>query len=188
MQVIIHWLLNDKKGIEPEELIEQISEITPDTLKNQLWENNHYNITTAISKLIEEYGRMPTKNLLSTETGLSRQTIHKHLKEFESHPIYAEEIRKFKFMTHRVLSKVYKYAMNGDVRAAKLYFEVLGYFGNQSSLNTTINTQNNYIQINQTRLSQETIKLLSTEQLNLIENIINVANPLAKIKEQAKEQ
>jgi hypothetical protein len=75
-------------------------------------------------------------------------------------------------MSDRVLAKVYKYAMNGEVKAARLYFEVMGNLGNQSGLNSTINTQNNYIQINQTKLSQETIKYLSPEQLNQIEAVL----------------
>ena len=56
-------------------------------------------------------------------------------------------------MADRVLAKVVKAASLGDMKAARLYFDVMGNYGNQSSINTTINTQNNYIQINQTKLS-----------------------------------
>ena len=60
-------------------------------------------------------------------------------------------------MTSKVLGKVFYFAVNGDVRACKLYLE---FMGNMNGLtgNTTINTQNNFIQINGTVLSQETIK------------------------------
>jgi len=166
-------LMNEKKGDELADYIEQISDIIPQCTKNQLWENNHHRITVAITKLLEDYGKMPTKNQISAEAGLSRQTISKHLKDYQSHPLYVEEMQKFKFMADRVLSKVYKIAVsNSDVKAARLYFEVLGYLGNQSGLNTTINTQNNFIQINQTKLSQETIKHLSPDQLAQIEGIL----------------
>ena len=122
---------------------------------------------------MEDYGKMPTKNQISEEAGLSRQTISKHLKDYQSHPLYAEEMRKFKFMADRVLAKVYKIAVsNSDVKAARLYFEVLGCLGNQSGLNTTINTQNNFIQINQTKLSQETIRQLNPDQLLQMEEIL----------------
>ena len=170
--VYLTKLLNEKKGEELDQYVEQISEIIPQSVKNQLWENNHYKITVAITKLMEDHGKMPTKNMIADETGLSRQTIHKHLKDYATHSLYAEEMRKFKFMSDRVLAKVYKYAMNGEVKAARLYFEVMGNLGNQSGLNSTINTQNNYIQINQTKLSQETIKYLSPEQLNQIEAVL----------------
>ena len=121
-------LLNEKKGEELADFIEQISDIMNQSTKNQLWENNHYKITLAITKLLEDYGKMPTKNQISDEAGLSRQTVSKHLKDYQSHPLYVEEMQKFKFMADRVLAKVYKIAVsNSDVKAARLYFEVLKY-------------------------------------------------------------
>lgn len=172
-------LLNEKKGDELANFIEQISDIIPQGVKNQLWENNHYRITLAITKLMEDYGKMPTKNQIAEESGLSRQTISKHLKNYQTNPLYAEEMQKFKFMADRVLSKVYKIAIScGDVKAARLYLEVLGYLGNQSGINTTINTQNNYLQINQTKINQETIKHLTADQLIQIEGILKAVLPL----------
>ena len=178
-------LLNDKKGNELETFIEQISGIIPQAVKNQLWENNHLKITEAITILMEDIGKMPTKNMIADKVGLSRQTISKHLKEYASHPLYAEEMLKFKFMADRVLAKVYKIAVkdNGDVKAARLYFEVLGYLGNQSGINTTINTQNNYLQINQTKLNQETIRLLTPSQLNQIEAVLQGVSNLMPNKD-----
>ena len=61
------------------------------------------------------------------------------------------------------------------MKAARLFFDVMGNMGNQFRLNTIINTQNNYIQINQTKLSQDSIKQLKPEQLNLIEGILKEA-------------
>ena len=58
------------------------------------------------------------------------------------------------------------------MKAARLYFEVLGYLRNQSMINAKINTQNNYIQINGMILNQETIKQLNPEQLKSIEAIL----------------
>ncbi len=167
--------INQSKGEERDDLLEKVDEIISKDLKNQLWENNHYEITVAITKLMEDYGKMPTKNLIAEATGLSRQTIYKHLKDYAMHPLYAEEMKKFRLMSDRVLAKVYKYAMNGEVKAARLYFEVLGYLGNQSMINAKINTQNNYIQINGMILNQETIKHLNPEQLNGIEAILKAA-------------
>lgn len=48
---------------------------------------------------------------------------------------------------------------------------------NQMSNNTHFDTQNNYIQINNTILNQETIKQLNAEQLNRIEEILKSVNP-----------
>ena len=79
-------------------------------------------------------------------------------------------------MTSKVLARVFHFAVNGDIQAAKLYFNLMGFINNgQTPNNTLIQNQNNYIQINGTVLSQETIKQLTTEQLNVIESILKKA-------------
>lgn len=169
--------MNEVKGAERDKFLLQLDDILPTETRNELWENNHYEITVAISKLIEDYGKMPTKNQIAKETGLSRQTIHKHLNAYHEHPLYEEQIKQFKFMADRVLAKVIKLAVvgEGNIKAARLYFEIIGGLNNQN--NTSIKTQNNFIQINGTVLSQETIKQLNPEQLNTIENILKAALP-----------
>jgi hypothetical protein len=62
----------------------------------------------------------------------------------------------------------------GDIGAAKLYFNVMGHLQPTPS-NTLIQNQNNFIQINGTVLSQESIKSLNPEQLNSIESILKTA-------------
>ncbi len=68
-----------------------------------------------------------------------------------------------------MLSTIYKLANNGNVKAAKVFIDATTAIQPLSKVN---NTQNNYIQINQTKLSQETIKQLSPEQLEQIENVL----------------
>ena len=121
---------------------------------------------------------MPTKNQIAQDTGLSRQTVHKHLNGYVDNPFFVEQQKQFKFMADRILAKVIKMAGQGDMKAARLYFDVMGNLSNgQPPNNTTIKNQNNYIQINGTVLSQETIKHLNPEQLNTIESILKAALP-----------
>jgi hypothetical protein len=167
--------INSAKGEERDILLNKIDEIIPKDVKSQFWENNHYAITVAISKHIEECGKMPTKNQIANDTGLSRQTVHKHLSGYAEHPLYAEQLNQFKFMADRVLAKIIKLAGHGDVKAARLYFDVMGYMKGQPSSNTLIKNQNNYLQINGTVLSQEALKHLNSEQLNSIEAILKSA-------------
>ena len=175
---------NNLKGVERDKFYKKIEAITTETTKNQLWEYNHNHITWAISTLMQEYGRMPTKTEIATKTELSRQTIHKHLKEYTNHPQYLEQMEQFRFMTSKVLAKVFQFAVNGDTGAAKLYFNVMGFMNNgQTPNNTLIQNQNNYIQINGTVLSQETIKHLNPEQLNTIETILKTALPQPEVLE-----
>lgn len=173
---IITKKFNELKGVESDKFYKKVEPIIHETTKNQLWEYNHNQITWAISTLMQEYGRMPTKTEIATKTELSRQTVHKHLKEYVNHPQYLGQIEQFKFMTSKVLAKVFQFAVNGDIGAAKLYFNVMGFMNNQPAPNNTlIQNQNNYIQINGTVLSQETIKHLNPEQLNTIETILKTA-------------
>lgn len=169
---------NKLKGTERDKFYKKIEPITNDNTRNQLWEYNHNQITWAISTLMQEYGRMPTTTEIADKTELSRQTVHKHLKEYKNHPLYLEQIEQYRFMTSKVLARIFKFAVNGDVGAAKLYFNIVGVGNNSQTLNQTlIQNQNNYIQINGTVLSQETIKHLNPEQLNSIEQILKTALP-----------
>jgi hypothetical protein len=115
---------------------------------------------------------MPPKFVIARETGLSRQTVAKHLTDYKTHPQYLAEMEQFKYMAPKILAGVCKLACNGDVKAARLYFEMVGAI-NKKQPNTVINKQNNYIQINNTILSQENLNQLSKEQLNQIEHIIS---------------
>ena len=172
LEKVLIQKINESKGDELEKLLKQIDEILPTDTKNQLWENNHLLITVSMSKFIDEHGKMPTKSQIATDTGLSRQTVYKHLNGFAEHPLYSEQLKQFKFMADRVLAKVIKLAGQGDVKAARLYFDVMGNLISHTSNDTLIKNQNNYIQINGTILSQETIKQLSSEQLNTFETIL----------------
>jgi len=168
--------LQQLKGEERDNFINKMELIVPAETKSQIWEYNHFVISSAVAKLMREQGFMPDKTDIAKATGLSRQTIAKHLKEYKTRPEYAEELEQFKFMAPRILANVFKFALNGDMKAARLYFEMVGTVNKQQA-GTVVNEQNNYIQINNTILSQENLKQLSAEQLNQIENIIMSAAP-----------
>jgi hypothetical protein len=168
---------NELKGDERDKFYRKIEPITSEATKNQLWENNHNRITGIVSNLMQELGRMPTVTEISLKSELSRQTIHKHFKEYATNAHYLEQVEQFKFMSSKVLAKVFKLAVNGDMRAAKLYLSTMGMNNEPAPKNTLIQNQNNYIQINGTVLSQEAIQRLSDEQLNTIEAILKAALP-----------
>lgn len=164
-------MLQHLKGQERDNFINKIAQIIPASTNDQIWEHNHFIIGRAITKLISQYGAMPPKYVIAEETGLSRQTVARHLTAYKTHPEYMAEMEQFKFMATKILASVFKLASNGDIKAARLYFEMVGAVNKQRP-NTVVNEQNNYIQINNTILSQENLKNLSAEQLNQIEHII----------------
>lgn len=172
--------LNTLKGEEKEKLYNQVVEIMDPQTKNEIWEHNHINIMWAISSFIRENSRMPTKTEIACKTELSRQTVHKHLKEYQSSTYYSEFRQQFSIMQSKVMTTIFQYAVNGDMKAAKLYLESIGVLknsplagtGSNVNNNTLIQNQNNYIQIGGTVLNQEIIKHMSPEQLNTIEGIL----------------
>ena len=172
--------INNLKGDERDTFLEKIESITPQGLKNQIWESNHCAITIAISTLMQEYGRMPSKNEIASHSKLSRQTIHKHIKEISSHSLYEFELQQFKFASSKILAKLFKYAVNGDVKACKIYLDMVGFKNDSIDTGITSNTQNNFIQINNTILNQENLSKLNQSQIIEIENILKLALPESK--------
>ena len=173
---IISERFNKAKGKERDELLMKVENVLGERSKNQIWETNHVKITIAINEFLLDYGRMPTKTEVSEKTGLSRPTIDKHLNDYSQHPEFQIQLRQFRFMGNKLMAKLYQFAMKGDTSAAKLYFSLVGGFefpGNQ--LTRFIQTQNNFIQINGMVLSQDSIKYLSQEQLNIIEEVLKAA-------------
>jgi len=150
-----------------------------ENIRHTIWESNHRKITAAISNIMNREGVMPSKSTLARETGLSRKCINAHLVEYLDHPLFREQAEQFRFMAPRVLAIVFQRAIDGDMKAAKLYLQAMG--GNLGSLTnpgaTIHNQQNNFIQINGMTLSQESIKQLSPAQLQQIETILKTVIP-----------
>jgi DNA-binding phage protein len=186
MILAMYAKINSLSGCELDDFLEKVNILLSDDTKNWLWENNNNNITAAISNLMHEKNRMPSKSEIAKETKLSRQTIHKHLNEYSSHPLYLQQIEQFRFLTSRVLARVYHYACEGNMSAARLYFDVTGCLGGQNGNSTLIQNQHNYLIINGIVLSQESVKKLNPEQLETIESILKTALPEAE-KIEAKE-
>ncbi|MES2427102.1 MAG: hypothetical protein V4560_09015 [Bacteroidota bacterium] len=158
-------------GEKRDTFLDKINLIIPPATKSEIWEYNHSQISNVVAKFMCDHGVMPTKSTIADQTGLSRQTVAKHFKEYQQNPEYTERIDQFKLMTPNLLANVFKVAAKGDIKAARLYFEMVGAI-NKKNGNTVVNEQNNYIQINNTILSQENLKQLTANQLNQIESII----------------
>ncbi|RZA01672.1 MAG: hypothetical protein EOP47_09725 [Sphingobacteriaceae bacterium] len=166
------------RGTQYDNFLAQVDQIIAPETKSDIWENNHRDISEVISENMRIHGAMPTHTEIASLTGLSRQTIAKHLKEYKKQPEFIKQKEQFTFMAPQLLANVYKFALDGDIRAARLYFEIIGAKTTppQNTLHRSPTdlpgTQHNYIQINNTILSQENLARLTTDQLNQIEGII----------------
>jgi len=164
-------ILQNLRGDERDKFLDKIDLLMSPATKSDIWNQNHLAINTALAEHIGQNGFMPPINTIAAETGLSRQTVAKHIKEYKKQPEFAVQMEQFQFMTPAILARIFKFALNGNMRAAKLYFEMVGAVPNQAS-NTVVNAQNNNIQINNTILSQENLSRLTSDQLAQIEHII----------------
>lgn len=181
----LNWILkkvNEGLGTKDPELeaidkyysrYEQFMEIyRPDhviEIRRSRWQANKYKIEYAIHRTILDCHRLPSQNELVRKTGLSRVTISKHLKEGAASEFQREELESYKLMTGNILAALYQIGMkDNNIKALKVF---LDYFKNE--LNTmSIRHQNNYLQINNTRMDEYTFKSLPEHAQLKIENII----------------
>ena len=87
------------------------------------WEENHKDITNFITQHLAEFGAMPDKSLIAKATGLSRKTVHKHLRGYAEMMVDENDMSGFEVMTELVSAQILKAALRGDLNAAKLFLE-----------------------------------------------------------------
>jgi len=173
--------LNNSKGVNRDAIVSKIELIAGIEHRNQVWEYNHSTITSTIATLMQELGRMPAQREIATKSGLSRQTISKHIEEYTKHNLYLSEVENFRFMASKVLAKMFQFAVNGDTGAAKIFLKAVGAMNETGTNSTLIQTQNNFVQINGMVIKQETLMQLSPEQIYVIESVFK-AIPTETIK------
>ncbi|MES2108962.1 MAG: hypothetical protein V4577_09460 [Bacteroidota bacterium] len=113
------------EGDERAQFTRKIRPLLAGDSNKEIWEFNQSQITAAIKKLLCETSVMPTNSAIARETGLSRQTIITHVKAYNSHD-FLTEMSRFKGKVPELLSKIYEAALNGNMEAARLYFQVSG--------------------------------------------------------------
>jgi YesN/AraC family two-component response regulator len=141
-------------------------------LKRQDWNNHHSLITNYIYKylVVENYGHLPSIKSIANETGLSRQTIHKHLSAGIGNTFHQERLKTFEYLSSSIFSKLYKLAIQGNVTACRIYLENI-YKPTQTPAQN-IKQQNNFLQINNTRIDEIVINELPEGARQQIENIV----------------
>lgn len=165
-------LINSESDCYNEELFKKFVAFIPECQKHVVWEQNHFTITHEIHRFLEQYKVLPTINHLIYVTKLSRSTIENHLTEFTTNSHHKNYLNQMEFMVHKVLSKLLTSALQGDVKASRLFLEAIGHF-KRDHLNTTyIKNQNNFLQINNTILTEESLKKLPRQKLRQIEELI----------------
>lgn len=137
-------------------------------MKRERWRVNELKIKNCIHFELIERGHIPSVAEISDKTGLSRVTVSKHLTETQLSQFRNEQLETFKILNSNVLQRIYRIGMQtNDIKALKMYFQLTG--GN-IQLETIVN--NNYIQVNNTKIDSTIINQLPIESREAIEKII----------------
>jgi hypothetical protein len=115
----------EKTGTESQGLFTEDAE-TDTEIRNHAWEENHVIIIRATHFLIRKTKRWPSKAAVAEKAGLSRNTVYRHMEYFSKEEMMAEELEALKFMQSDVMAVAFDCAIDGDIRAMKLIFEVTG--------------------------------------------------------------
>ena len=156
-----------------EELKQELSEQETSEIT---WEKNHEQIIKAVRYLQDKRIKATVTNIAMV-TKLSRPTVYKHLNEDAVTPAYKTYAKVNRLMMNDVLMRICEKAYYGDVKAARLYFELMGVIqhGN-NKINTNILNCNNAVMVNGQLFTEEMITNLSTENLTQLEEFVKDAS------------
>jgi len=153
---------------KPQELnAEDSNEIT--------WETNHEKITEALRYLQRKEVKVTVSNIAQL-TKLTRKTIYKHFQEGGANPIRKINGPLNRFMLDEVIERICRKACYGDLKAAKLYLEIMGVIQqNNCKVNTNVLNYNNTITVKEQVLTEEIVQNLSAENLSQLEEFVKSA-------------
>ena len=145
---IIKFNLDDLTGDERDAFIIQITPFLEESNNNSLvWERNKYVIKEAIVNHLQGAKGLPNISTISKKTGLSRPTVYKHLEFIQTDEFLLTENLKLKAIYSELVGVIGLNALQGDMKAAKLFLEIINV--NPSVINATyINQQQNNLNLN----------------------------------------
>lgn len=136
-------------------------------VRNLTYEVNQQIISACIHNYVREKGCFPQVTAIREKTGLSRTTIYRHLKLDDYSPANKLIKGKFEVMATMALEQLYKIGVQENNHTAlKSFIELV----NGSNRTKCVN---NYIQINNLKLTKEEFEQLPDEVILQIENLIS---------------
>ena len=156
-------------------------------IRKEVWELNHRSILSAISIHLASFGCMPIQATIAEKTELSRKCVSRHLDEYRNSDLYAEQMKKLKMMNMTVIEFILSRAVNGDLKAAKMYIDTLSKMEDKEEARITLKQQNNYIQLNGILISEEKLVQLAPEKIRLLESIFSDKANIVKQEQKEKD-
>ena len=174
------------QGVDRDRFIELFNCFTKnDELRNISWQRHHVQITQAISCIVDEKVRFPTRGEIAEKTGLSRTCIDQHLKEYYKSELFDQKQQEIQLMREKLLAALFSLSLDGDVKAAKVFLQATSPNNEVQSIK---NQQNNFIQINGIVITEEQLKELPEEKQIQINEIINLFKSSRKNLQYANEK
>ena len=96
-----------KKGLQKLADTKKTEQLTKEDSRCQTWETNHLQILNFIHEYAKKFRTVPSISNISTETGLSRTTIYKHLSETNVKEYLGKEFIKYSLLMPNVLGTLY---------------------------------------------------------------------------------
>jgi hypothetical protein len=93
------------------------------TLNQSTWERNHKLILKAVEEHVRQCKEYPSATAIANLTGLSRTTISTHMAAYQSDARYKIKKHAEAMMSERVLTGLLDMALQGDLKAAKIYLD-----------------------------------------------------------------
>ncbi len=109
---------------------------------------------------------MPTITNIASETGLSRTSVYKHLTDIKTQGLESDVRIQQSALVEQAISRLYKIGMNDHNPTA------LKYFIQFAEPSTRVKTINNYIQINNVKITQGDIKILPDNIKEKLEDLL----------------
>lgn len=173
LRLRVEQAYNDKK-MDEFDLIEMLLYITGDEdvkkdIRNTTYETNHSIITTYSHNYLLEHRKFPTMSTIANDTNLSRQTIYNHFENGFLDTNNKLVKGKIEIMSFNALENLYLIGIEDrNPTALKHFIQLSGLTANNNTMQV-----NNYIQINNLKISTEDIKKLPVEDVLQIEKIVS---------------
>jgi hypothetical protein len=163
--------LNLLAGEDRDRFIERIERVLNEPTRNNIWELEHVNIVNALDTLARENNRFAARLEIANKTGYSLKIIDKRLQESGTNPYHKKRQEELQLMRERLLSRCYKFATGGDMRAARLFFEVTASHRLMANVH---NEHNNFIQVNNLTITEEQINALPQDKRQQMTEILGL--------------
>lgn len=137
-----------------------------ENVKRSLYQFNHSSILVVMHRGILENNIMPTITNIASETELSRTTVHKHLNDLKENGFDSEIRIQQKALVEQAITTLYKIGIRDSNPTA------LKYFIQFAEPSTRVKTINNYIQINNVKITQGDIKILPDNIKEKLEDLL----------------